>query len=132
MAGMAQELNLRKTMMSTVAATATHALIPLFWLFSAVFIMPRYSATMGLDNGALRDTMPVLFPFSVFMVKHCFVYLFLVALMLAGDGAVHYSLLHVSKAIAARLWSLGIVIVEIAISLLLYLPLRDAVENMAG
>ncbi|MHC4073577.1 MAG: hypothetical protein ACYSWW_06525 [Planctomycetota bacterium] len=132
MASVAQERSFGKTIVSTVAATATHALIPVFWLFCSLFIMPRYYAMMDFDIEDLRDTMPALFTFSQFLGSHSLVYLFLVALMLAADGAVHYSLLRASKAMAARLWSLGIVIVEIAISLLLYLPLRHTVANMAG
>jgi hypothetical protein len=129
---MDQERSFVKTIVSTVAATATHALIPVFWLLCSVFIMPRYYATVGLDVESLRDTMPALFTFSQFMGRHSFVYLFLVVLMLAADGAVHYSLLRASKAMTARLWSFGIVITEIAISLLLYLPLRHVVANLAG
>lgn len=132
MASVAQERSFGKTMVSTVAATVTHALIPLFWLCCSLFIMPRYYAMMGFSIEQLRDTMPALFAFTKFMGNHSFVYLFLVALLLAADGTIHYSLLRASKAMAARLWSLGIVIVEIAISLLLYLPLRHTVANMAG
>lgn len=106
MVGTARERNLDKTIVSTVFATATHALIPLFWLFCTAYIMPRYYSQIPSLVEDVSGKIGVLFPFSVFMVKHCFVYLFLVALMLAADGAVHYSLLRASKAMAARLWSL--------------------------
>jgi hypothetical protein len=132
-ADVAQKRNSGSVMASTVVATGTHALIPVFWLFSALFIMPRYHvqiAELGIEE--LPGRVDFLFAGSQFMAVHSFVFLFLVVITLAADGAVYYLLLRSSKAMAARLWSLSIVIAEITISLLLYLPLRSAVESMAS
>lgn len=128
---MTQKRNSGSLMASTVAATATHACIPVFWLFCSLFIMPRYYSEIesrGIEE--LPEGVNFLLTFSHFMAKNSVVYLVLVGLLLAIDGAVHYSLLRVSKAIAARLWSFGIVIIQISISLFLYLPLRSTVESV--
>ena len=133
MAGMTQKRNSGSVIAATVVATGTHALIPLFWFFCAIFIMPRYYshfAEQGIDE--LPSGTALLFTLSRFMAVHGLIFLFVLALALAADGAVHYSLLRVSKAMAAKLWSFAIVIAQILLSLMFYLPLRSSVESMAS
>ncbi|UCE49930.1 MAG: hypothetical protein JSW47_07195 [Phycisphaerales bacterium] len=133
MAGMVQKRNSGSLIASTVVATATHAGIPLFWLFCSMCIMPRYYAELAsMGNDELPEGVRLVFTFSRFMAEHSLVYLFLIGLLLAADGTIHYSLLRVSKAMIARLWSLGIVIAQILLSLYLYLPLRSTAESMAA
>lgn len=133
MAGMDQKRNSSGVMASTVVAAGTHALIPIFWLFSSLFVVPRYHAQvaeLGIED--LPARVDFLFAASQFMATRSFLFMFLLALFLAADGAVHYGLSRLSNAAAARLWSLGIVIAQITLSLFLYLPLRSAVESMAS
>ncbi|MHC4120172.1 MAG: hypothetical protein ACYSWO_21985 [Planctomycetota bacterium] len=115
---------------ATIVPTATHAAIPLFWLFCSMIIMPRYFSLANINVEDIRGQLPVLFAFTRFMTAHTIIYLIVVALMLVADAAVHLSLLRASKIMAARIWSFAIAIVEIAISLLLYLPLRHHVASM--
>lgn len=130
MLGMAQQRSFSSALVATIVPTATHAAIPLFWLFCSMLILPRYVAFADINGEDIREKMPVLFTFSHFMTSHTCVYLLIVALMLIADATVYLSLLRASKTIAARIWSFAIASVEIAICLFLYLPLRHLVANM--
>ena len=130
MVDITQERMSGNMVVSTVVAAVTHGIIPLFWLFCSVLIVPRYVAMSNLSMEDIRKTLPVLFAFSHFMASHYVTYLTILALVLAADAVVHYSLLRASRGVSARLWSFGIAIIEVAISLLLYLPLRHAVATM--
>ena len=46
--------------------------------------------------------------------------------ILIADWSIHSSLMRLSHQKLAKLWFIGIVIIEAAISLLLFLPLADA------
>lgn len=127
---MAPERNSSSLVLSTVVAAVTHGIIPLFWLFCSVLIVPRYVAISNLSMENVREAVPVLVAFSHFMARHYVVYLAVLVLILIADGVVHYSLLRASMGVSARLWSYGIAIIEVAISLFLYLPLRNAVATM--
>ena len=111
---------------ATVPVVAIHALIPLFWLFCAMFVMPRFAYAFA----QVDVEMPILFNWSVFMCRHWFVYLFVLISILIADGAIHHSLLRISNRTVAGFWLTGIVIIEAAISLLLFLPLAKAVMTM--
>ena len=111
---------------ATVPVVAIHALIPLFWLFCAMFVMPRFAYAFA----QVDVEMPILFSWSVFMCRYWLVYLFVLISILIADGAIHHSLLRISNQTVAGLWLAGVVIIEAAISLLLYLPLANAVMRM--
>ena len=130
MADMAQEGNSGSTAISAIVAAATHAILPLFWLFCSTLIVPRYVAMADLSMEDLRKAVPVLIAFSHFTARHYVAYLSALVFFLVADGTVHYLLLRGSNGKSARFWSFGIAIIEIGISLLLYLPLRHAVATM--
>ena len=130
MVDMAQERNSMNLLASTVVAAVTHGIIPLFWFFCSILIVPRYVAMAGLSMEDLREVTPVLIAFSHFTATHHVAYLCIVTAILIADGLVHYSLLRASRTVSARLWSFGIAIIEVVISLLLYVPLRHAVATI--
>jgi hypothetical protein len=74
--------------------------------------------------------MPLLVSFSDFITKHYAVYLLAVAFFLVVDGTVYHSLLRNSNGKSARLWSFGVAIIQVVVSLLLFLPLRNAIATM--
>lgn len=129
MLGMAQERSFSSAFVATIVPTATHAAIPLFWLFCSILIMPRYFTLADINGEDLREELPVLVAFTQFMTRRTTVYLIVVALILIADAAVHLSLLRASKVMAARIWFFAIAITEITICLVLYLPLRDVVAG---
>lgn len=130
MSGMVQERSFSSALVATIVPTATHAAIPFFWLFCSMLIMPRYFAFADVNGEDIREQLPVLFALTQFMTRHTIVYLIIVALMLIADAAVHLSLLRASKVMAARIWSFTVALIEIVISLFLYLPLRHVVASM--
>lgn len=130
MTDMAQERTSGSMVISAIVAAATHAIIPLFWLFCSTLLVPRYFAMADLSMEDLRKTMPVLVGFSHFIARHYVAYLCCLVFFLIADGTVYCSLLSRSNGKSAHLWSFGVAIMEVVVSLLLYLPLRNVVATM--
>lgn len=114
--------NMVRRLGATVPVVAIHSFIPLFWLFCAIFITPRFAYAFTRAD----VEMPVIFNCSVLICEHWFLYLFILIFILIADGSIHGSLLRLSHQKVAKLWLIGVVIIEAAISLLLFLPLANA------
>jgi len=131
-----RERDVGRKIRSMVLAVATHAFIPFFWIVLAVFIVPRFVAGFaesGVETPALTA---VVINFSAFICRFWFVYLFILALLLVGDGAVYFSLLRSSGKTPASLWSIVVMLVEGVFTVLciiaLWLPLLNFMTKIEG
>lgn len=121
---------------SMVLTTVIHAFIPFFWIFFAVFIVPRFVAGFAEAGVEMPAMTVVVINFSAFIFKYWFVYLFILALILVADGAVYFSLLRSSGKTPANLWSIVVMLVEgvftVFFIIALYLPLVNAITKIEG
>ena len=131
-----QERNAGGKIRSMVLTVATHAFIPFFWIVFAVFIVPRFVAGFSESGVEIPALTAVVINFSAFICRYWFVYLFILALLLVGDGAVYFSLLRSSGKTPASLWSIVVMLVEGVFTVLciiaLYLPLLNFITKIEG
>jgi len=97
---------------SMVMTTVIHAFIPFFWIVFAVFIVPRFVAGFAEAGIEMPAMTGVVISFSAFIMRHWFIYLLILALILVGDGAVYFSLLRSLGKTPASLWSIVVMLVE--------------------
>jgi len=129
-----QERDAGKMIGSTVLGVVTHAVLPLVWFVLAAFIVPKFANVFAQLDAELSGLTVAAIKFSGFIGRYWFLYLPILALMLAADGAIYYSLLRQPKKTAVRLWSGGILLTQGALTLLgviaLYLPVMRAVTSI--
>lgn len=119
---------------SMVLTTVIHAFIPFFWIIFAVFIVPRFVSGFAEARVEMPPMTVVVISFSSFIMRYWFVYLFILALILAADGAVYFSLLSSTGKTPASLWSIVVMLVEgvftVFLIIALCLPLVNAITRL--
>ena len=119
---------------SMVLTTVIHAFIPFFWIVFAVFIVPKFLVGFAESGVEMPAMTVVVINFSAFISRYWFVYLFILALILAADGAVYFSLLRSSGKTPANLWSIVVMLVEGVFTVLfiiaLWLPLVSIIKRI--
>ncbi len=119
---------------SMVLTTVIHAFIPFFWIVFAVFIVPKFLVGFAESGVEMPAMTVVVINFSEFISRYWFVYLFILALILAADGAVYFSLLRSSGKTPANLWSIVVMLVEgvftVFFIIALWLPLVSFITKI--
>ena len=119
---------------SMVLTTVIHAFIPFFWIVFAVFIVPKFLVGFAESGVEMPAMTVVVINFSAFISRYWFVYLFILALILAADGAVYFSLLRSSGKTPANLWSIVVMLVEgiftVSFIIALWLPLMNIITSI--
>ena len=115
-----------KVVRSTILVVATHAVAPVLWLIIMLFAVPRFTAILN-DMSDVEPTLPVLTRIilncSVFLTGHWYIYPILLSPALVLDATVYYLLArHLRKALA-NIWSLLILLLQLAISVLIIVAL---------
>lgn len=130
----AQERDACKMIGSTILGVVTHAMLPLAWFVLAVFTVPKSHVIFNQLGAELPKLTIAAIKFSDFICRSWFLYLPILALMLAADGAIYYSLLRLPKRTAVYLWSGGILLTQGALTLLgviaLYLPVMRTMTSI--
>ncbi len=118
-----QDQNADRKIRSMVMTIVIHAFIPFFWIFFAVFIVPKFVAEFAEAGVEMPPMTVVVINFSAFICRYWFVYLFILALLLVGDGAVYFSLLRSSNKTPAKRWSIVVMLVEGIFTIILIIAL---------
>lgn len=122
-----------RMMRSTILAIITHALIPIFWIVFAVFIVPRFAFGFAKSDFEIPALTGAVIKFSGLMSTYWFLYLFIMLSLLVTDGAVYFSLLRSLGKTPASLWSVLVLLVEGIFTLLcivaLCLPLMKIITR---
>ena len=119
---------------STILAIITHALIPIFWIVFAVFIVPRFAYGFAKSDFEIPALTGIVIKFSGLISNFWFLYLFIMLFLLVADGAVYFSLLRSLGKIPAGLWSILVILVEGIFTILciiaLCLPLMKIITRI--
>lgn len=119
---------------SMVITTVIHAFIPFFWIFFAVFIVPKFVVEFAEAGVEMPPMTVVVISFSAFIMRYWFICLFILAFLLVADGAVYFSLLRSSNKTPAKRWSIVVMLVEGVFTVLfiiaLWLPLVSIIKRI--
>ena len=129
-----QDQNAGGKIRSMVMTIVIHAFIPFFWIFFAVFIVPRFVVGFAESGVEMPPMTVVVISFSAFIMRYWFICLFILAFLLVADGAVYFSLLRSSGKTPAKRWSIVVMLVEGVFTVLfiiaLWLPLVSIIKRI--